>query len=95
MDTTVGFVAWANEPAAIDSELTQLLREQGGVVFCKTNVPTAMMIAESYNNVWGYTASPWNRDTSSGGSSGGEGALLAFKGESGGGATREIGGQSS
>jgi len=39
------------------------------------------MIAESYNNVWGYTKNPWNRKTSSGGSSGGEGALLAMKGE--------------
>lgn len=38
------------------------------------------MIAESYNNVWNYTCSPWNRNTSSGGSSGGEGALLAMKG---------------
>lgn len=38
------------------------------------------MIAESYNNVWGYTLNPWNRKTSSGGSSGGEGALLAMKG---------------
>jgi amidase len=38
------------------------------------------MIAESYNNVWGYTTNPWNRKTSSGGSSGGEGALLAMKG---------------
>lgn len=81
VDTTVGFIAWANNPATFDSELTKLLREQGAIIFCKTNVPTAMMIAESYNNVWGYTASPWNRDTSSGGSSGGEGALLAFKGE--------------
>lgn len=80
VDTTVGFIAWANDPATFNSELTSLLREQGAVIFCKTNVPTAMMIAESYNNVWDYTSSPWNRDTSSGGSSGGEGALLAFKG---------------
>jgi amidase len=79
-DTTVGFIAWCNEAAKIDSELTKLLREQGAVLYCKTNVPTAMMIAESYNNVWDYTCSPWNRNTSSGGSSGGEGALLAFKG---------------
>jgi len=44
------------------------------------NVPTAMMIAESYNNVWGYTCNPYNRNCSSGGSSGGESALLALKG---------------
>lgn len=40
-----------------------------------------MMMPESYNNVWGYTSNPFNRKTSSGGSSGGESALLALKGE--------------
>lgn len=40
-----------------------------------------MMIAESYNNVWGYTCNPYNRTCSSGGSSGGESALLAMKGQ--------------
>ncbi len=42
-DTTVGFIAWCNEAAKIDSELTKLLREQGAVLYCKTNVPTAMV----------------------------------------------------
>jgi len=40
-----------------------------------------MMMPESYNNVWGYTSNPFNRSASSGGSSGGESALLALKGE--------------
>ncbi|TXT15767.1 hypothetical protein VHUM_00270 [Vanrija humicola] len=80
IDTTVGFVAWANEPQQYESEMTKIMRESGAVLFCKTNVPTAMMMAESYNNVWGYTTNPYNRKTSAGGSSGGEGALLALKG---------------
>ncbi|WWC73537.1 uncharacterized protein I206_107509 [Kwoniella pini CBS 10737] len=82
VDTTVGFVAWANDPAKKEkeSEMTKIMRECGAVLFCKTNVPTAMMIAESYNNVWGYTCNPYNRKCSSGGSSGGESALLALKG---------------
>lgn len=80
LDTTVGFIAWANEPQQAESEMTKIMRESGAVLFCKTNVPTAMMIAESYNNVWGYTTNPYNRKTSAGGSSGGEGALLALKG---------------
>jgi amidase len=46
----------------------------------KTNVPTAMMIAESVNNTFGRTVSPLNRKLTSGGSSGGESALIAFKG---------------
>ncbi|KAK4686086.1 amidase, partial [Tremellales sp. Uapishka_1] len=82
VDTTVGYIAWANDPrtAADESEMTKVLRECGAVLFCKTNVPTAMMIAESYNNVWDYTTNPYNRGCSSGGSSGGESALIALKG---------------
>ena len=39
-----------------------------------------MMMPETYNNVWGYTSNPHNRNLSCGGSSGGESALLALKG---------------
>ncbi|KAI1040862.1 hypothetical protein LB505_008783 [Fusarium chuoi] len=38
------------------------------------------MIAESVNNTFGRTVNPKNRNTTSGGSSGGESALIAFKG---------------
>lgn len=38
VDTTVGFVAWANDPAKKqqESEMTQVMRECGAVLFCKT-----------------------------------------------------------
>lgn len=39
-----------------------------------------MMIAESVNNVFGRTVNPLNRKLTSGGSSGGESALIAFRG---------------
>jgi amidase len=52
----------------------------GAVAYVKTNVPTAMMIAESVNNCYGRTVNPYNRDLTSGGSSGGESALIALKG---------------
>lgn len=58
----------------------ELLRQAGAVFYVKTNVPTAMMIAESVNNVFGRTVNPRNRNLTSGGSSGGESALLAFGG---------------
>ena len=38
------------------------------------------MIAESYNPVFGRTSNPYNRQLTAGGSSGGEGALLALYG---------------
>jgi amidase len=44
------------------------------------NVPTAMMMPETYNNVFGYTTNPYNTRLSSGGSSGGESSLLALRG---------------
>lgn len=41
LDTTLGFVAWANDPAQSESLLIQILREQGAIIFCKTNVPVS------------------------------------------------------
>ena len=58
----------------------ELLRNAGAVLYVKTNVPTAMMIAETVNNVFGRTMNPLNRALTSGGSSGGESALIAFGG---------------
>ena len=40
----------------------------------------AMMIAESVNNTFGRTVNPLNRRLTSGGSSGGESALISFGG---------------
>jgi len=37
-------------------------------------------MGETYNNVWGYTPNPYNTAYGSGGSSGGEAALLALRG---------------
>lgn len=38
VDTTVGFVDWAFQPARKEdeSEITKILREAGAVIFCKT-----------------------------------------------------------
>lgn len=69
-----------DQPATYNATLVELLEKLGAVRYCKTNVPTAMMIAESVNNVFGRTVNPLNRKLTSGGSSGGESALLAFGG---------------
>ncbi|KAF5662235.1 general amidase [Fusarium heterosporum] len=80
LDSTVGFTSHVGDPAMSDSALATLLQNAGAVFYVKTNVPTAMMIAESVNNTFGRTVNPMNRNTTSGGSSGGESALIAFKG---------------
>ncbi|KAJ4387083.1 hypothetical protein N0V93_007670 [Gnomoniopsis smithogilvyi] len=80
LDATVGFISHVDDPAPYDSTLATMLEEAGAVFYVKTNVPTAMMIAESVNNTFGRTVNPLNRLLTSGGSSGGESALIAFKG---------------
>lgn len=51
--SSVGFVSWATKPAERDSTVVHMLREMGAIAYVKTNVPTAMMIAESVNNLYG------------------------------------------
>lgn len=79
-DSTLGFASLVNNPATYNSILVEILQDAGAILYCKTNVPTAMMIAESINNVFGRTVNPLNRSLTSGGSSGGESALIAFGG---------------
>jgi amidase len=73
-------VSLANDPAKKNSPLVDILKDAGAVIYVKTNVPTAMMIAETVNNLFGRTLNPMNRSLTSGGSSGGESALITFKG---------------
>lgn len=71
--------AFANEPLQADTLLVTMLRELGAVFYAKTNVPVAMMMMETDNNIWGETRNPLHKGLSPGGSSGGESALIAFK----------------
>ncbi|KAI2630838.1 amidase [Hypoxylon sp. NC1633] len=80
LDATVGFASHVGDAAASDAALAELLGAAGAVFYVKTNVPTAMMIAETVNNVFGRTVNPLSRRLTSGGSSGGESALIAFRG---------------
>lgn len=56
------------------------LRSLGAVLYVKTSVPHTMMTGETVNNIVGYTLNARNRLLSSGGSSGGEGALIGARG---------------
>ncbi|OQD67186.1 hypothetical protein PENDEC_c042G06466 [Penicillium decumbens] len=89
VETTMGYVGWIgtfqgqrDDPrrATKESELVRELRNLGAVLYCKTSVPTTLMAGETVNNIIGYTWNPKNRLLSCGGSSGGEGALLALRG---------------
>ena len=79
---SIGMAAFANQATEPGQEtvLATLLRELGAVFYVKTNIPTAMMMMETNNNVWGETRNPLHKLCSPGGSSGGESALIAMKG---------------
>ena len=49
-------------------------------MIAKTNVPQTLFAFESSNPLWGRTNNPWSAAHTAGGSSGGEGALLAADG---------------
>jgi len=79
--TTWGFIEWVKDgPAQSDSAVTTRLLQSGAVLYAKTNVPQALMTWESTNAVWGRCLNPHNTRVGAGGSSGGEGALIAAGG---------------
>lgn len=79
-DSTIGLICFAHRPATEYSALPSLLLSLGAVLYCKTNVPQTMMTADSDNNVFGRTLNPNNLNLTAGGSTGGEGALIALRG---------------
>lgn len=62
-----------------DAHTVGILRKLGAVFYCKTNQPQGIMHLESVSP-YGRTLNPHNIHLSSGGSSGGEGALIALRG---------------
>lgn len=79
-DATIGYISSANKPSTSDSVLIEVLKKAGAVPFVKTNIPQTLMVSETSNTLWGTTLNPHNRTLHPGGSSGGEGALVALKG---------------
>ncbi|KZV69062.1 general amidase [Peniophora sp. CONT] len=80
LETTIGYVSWIGKYAERDATLTEILYDLGAVPFVRTNLPQTIMWPETYNHVFGRTLNPHNRTLTPGGSSGGEGALLAMRG---------------
>ncbi|KIK55153.1 hypothetical protein GYMLUDRAFT_48114 [Collybiopsis luxurians FD-317 M1] len=80
-DTTVGFTTWTNRPAESNAVLIDQLRSLGAIgPIVKTNVPQTMLAFECKNPLWGRSTNPYNDKYTCGGSTGGEGALLAMDG---------------
>ncbi|KAF7916181.1 uncharacterized protein EAE98_010766 [Botrytis deweyae] len=79
-DTSTGLGCCVNAPALENSALAAMLLDLGAILYCKTNLPQSIMTGDSHNNIFGRTLNPRNKSLTAGGSSGGEGALLALRG---------------
>ncbi|KAK1674076.1 amidase [Colletotrichum godetiae] len=80
VDTSMGLAYLCHKPAASNAPLVDLLLSLGCVIIAKTNIPQTLGSLDSVNNVFGRTMNPINRLCTAGGSSGGEGVLVAMKG---------------
>ncbi|XP_065265678.1 vitamin D3 hydroxylase-associated protein-like [Emys orbicularis] len=75
--STSGLVQFLGRAEEEDSVIVQVLKRQGAIPFVKTNVPQSMINYDCSNLIFGQTVNPLNHQKSPGGSSGGEGALIA------------------
>ncbi|KRT82571.1 amidase [Oryctes borbonicus] len=74
---TLGLVVRKNFVAEEDAAVVQLMKEAGGIQIGVTNVPQLNFWAESYNPIHGTCRNPYDLTRNAGGSSGGEGSLIA------------------
>ncbi|XP_027749318.1 vitamin D3 hydroxylase-associated protein-like [Empidonax traillii] len=75
--TTCGLVQHLDTLMKEDSVLVKVLKRQGAIPFAMTNVPQSLFSYDCSNPIFGQTLNPLNHQKSPGGSSGGEGALIA------------------
>jgi fatty acid amide hydrolase len=78
--STFGIETRVNHRATIDDIHVARLRAAGAIVLGKTNVAQCLIYTEADNPVYGRTSNPWNSERTCGGSSGGEGAIIAAGG---------------
>lgn len=78
-DSTCGLASRVGEASQHDCPLIQMLKHEGGIPFVRSNVPPILMAWETSNNVFGTTLNPWNTSKVTGGSSGGEAALISSR----------------
>ncbi|BGP12260.1 hypothetical protein JCM10213_000046 [Rhodosporidiobolus nylandii] len=74
------YVGWVGRVAKENAVVVDCLLAQGAVIYCHTNMPQALFSGETVCNLHGRTVNPFNRELAAGGSSGGEGALIAMRG---------------
>ncbi|CAF1381919.1 unnamed protein product [Adineta steineri] len=77
-DSSMGIAMKNFRPSSKDSLIVQLLKEQGALAgFVRTSTIQGMMLPETENETYGIATNPFNSTRTTGGSSGGCGALVA------------------
>ncbi|XP_033761931.1 fatty-acid amide hydrolase 1-like [Pecten maximus] len=79
-DCTGGMSSFLDLCVTEENTLIKVLKKQGAIPFVRTNIPQSMMTYECSNPIYGVTKNPHDLTRGPGGSSGGEGALIAAKG---------------
>jgi amidase len=77
LPTTWGFPAQKDFIASEDALSITRVKDAGGVILGKTNVPVGLGDWQSYNDIYGTTNNPYDLTRTPGGSSGGSSAALA------------------
>lgn len=75
--TTGGSSRWGHHVSARDAEVVSRLKDEGAIVFGKSNLPADARDWQTYNEVYGTTNNPWDVTRVPGGSSGGSAAAVA------------------
>lgn len=80
MKTTGGLPHLKDRVSQTDAEVVSKLKAEGAVILGKTNTPTLCFCQEGENKLYGRTNNPWDPERTAGGSSSGEGAIVAVGG---------------
>ena len=80
MRTTGGLVHRRDAIQDTDAEVVARLKKEGAIILGKTNTPVLCFYQETDSKLHGRCNNPWDVNRTPGGSSGGEGALIAAGG---------------
>ena len=78
--TTAGSRLRADVVPDVNAPAVTALNRQGAILLGKTNAPEFALAYSTDNALFGRTRNPWNPELTPGGSSGGEGAIIAARG---------------
>ncbi|RKQ34768.1 amidase [Oceanobacillus halophilus] len=80
MSTTGGLIHRKDLISRKDAQVVADLKKEGAIFLGKTNTPVLCFCQETDNKLYGRTNNPWDTTRTAGGSSGGEGSLIAAGG---------------